>query len=244
MCQRANVFPYLYREFPPPPLEWLNTGDTFQLCLYRNVIAYFFPPTGNLFWTWVLCMVTNSIFWMVVKSTRTSNIYWFWWLSSEIREFILCKWVVICFYAVYIILLLVLLTNVVRLLLVEWIAEVGTALVLPELTHGCMAMAVPYDVGHCWPLTSANRMKRANYSIAVVHPCTWSKPGCNQLFWYIKNGWWLQKQPSLEGSRVLIREKNKMSDKSTQILEASDGGVGGRGRLEEEWDRDKQTILP
>lgn len=27
-------------------------------------------------------------------------------------------------------------------------------------------------------------------------------------------------------SRVLIREKTKMLDKSTQILEASDGGVG------------------
>jgi len=66
------------------------------------------------------------------------------------------------------------------------IAEVGTALVLPGLPHGYMAMTVPYDVGDLCPLTSANRMKKANYRIAVVHSCTWSKPGCNKHFWYIE----------------------------------------------------------
>lgn len=99
----------------------------------------------------------------------------------------MCQLAVISFHAIYITSLLVLLTNFVRLLLVEWIAEVGTALVLPGLPHVCMVVPVPYNVGHCWPLTSANRMKRANYCIAVVHPCTWSKSGCNQLFWYIEN---------------------------------------------------------
>lgn len=188
-------------------------------------------------------MVTNSILLNDGQIHQTSNIYWFWWLNSEIRGFILCKLAVICFHAIYIISLLVLLTNFVRLLSVEWIAEVGTALVLPGLPHGCMAMAVPYDMGHCWTLTSASRMKRANYCIAVVHACTWSKPGCNQLFLYIENGWWLQKQLSLEGSRVLIGEKTKMSDKSTQILETSDGGGGGKGRLQEELDREKSLCL-
>lgn len=67
---------------------------------------------------------------------------------------------------------------------VERIAEVGTALVSPKSPHRFKAMPMPYSVGHCQPLTSANGMKRTNYCIAVVHPCIWLKPRCDQLFFF------------------------------------------------------------
>lgn len=123
------------------------------------------------------------------------------------KGLILCKLAVICLHSTYITSLLVLLTNFIRLLLMEWIAEVGPALALPGLPHVCMVMASPYDVGNCWTLSSADRMKRTDYRIVVLHPCIWNKPGCNQRFRYIENGWWLQNQPSLEISRVLIGKK-------------------------------------
>lgn len=93
---------------------------------------------------------------------------------------------------------------------VERIAEVGTALVSPKSPHRFKAMPMPYSVGHCQPLTSANGMKRTN-CIAVVHPCIWLKPRCDQLFFFfVYRKYLMTPEKAFSGSEQnLTEEENK-----------------------------------
>lgn len=187
-------------------LDWLCTNVDFQLCIYRNIIRFFLCvclPTGDQYWTWEFSVVTNGILLNYGQIPQMSNGHlngWVWgegglfctmWLWFIAMQYISnCFW---CFKP----------TVLGYNLSVERIAEVGTALVSPKSPHRFKAMPMPYSVGHCQPLTSANGMKRTN-CIAVVHPCIWLKPRCDQLFFflYIESIWWLQKKPSLGVSRI------------------------------------------
>lgn len=197
------------------PLSDISNGTfgfvDFQLCIYRNVMPYFRPPTDDEYWTLELCVITNSIFLNYGQIPWMSNRHWFWWLSSGRRGFVFSNLAVLCFPVTYIEVLLVLLTIFIRLQFVSGVyCRDGNSSSLTKITtwlHG--AMPLPHDGGHWQQLTSAHWMKRSNFYIAVVHSCSWSKSGCSQIFWYIENGWWLQKKPSVGVSRELIEGKKK-----------------------------------
>lgn len=147
----------------------------FQLCIYRNVMPYFCPPIDDEYWTLELCVITNSTFLNCGQILWMSNRHWFWWLSSKRRGFVFSNLAVVCFLVMYIKVLLVLLTIFLRLRSVSGVGEAGveTALVSPRLPHGCMGPCL-CDGGYWQQLTSAHWMKRTNFYIAVVHPCTWN----------------------------------------------------------------------
>lgn len=142
-------------------------------------------PTGDQYWTWEFSVVTNGILLNYGQIPQMSNGHLNGWVWGEgglfctmWLWFIAMQYISICF-------LCFKPTVLGYNLSVECITKVGTALVSPRSPHGFKAIPMPHGVGHFQPLTSANgMMKRTNYCIAVVHPCTWHKPRCNQLFFF------------------------------------------------------------